>query len=142
MKVALYARTGKQAEPFCAMPIKNQLRKLRDYCKSHGHEIIKQYVDENALVTDMTRPGFWTMTDDIQEGAIEVEAVMVVTTSMLFGDKNTYMNWSYLLKENGVRIFAIAQHCDESNDFANEFMQSLFVIFDDHERRIAEFVQR
>ena len=51
MDVVIYARvsTGKQVENDLSIP--DQLRQLREWCKSHHHRLVSEYVEAGATAT-------------------------------------------------------------------------------------------
>ena len=47
MRVALYARVSSDSQDI-DLSISAQLRALHEYSASHGHQVVKEYVDEAA----------------------------------------------------------------------------------------------
>lgn len=110
MKVVLYARvsTVRQAEKDLSIP--DQIRQLEEYCFKGKHDVVEVYREEGASATDDDRPKFQEMVWDIESKRVDVDAILVLTTSRFFRDAIQSGIWKRRLKRAGVRVIAISQH--------------------------------
>jgi len=60
MKTAIYARVSSERQDI-DLSIAAQLKALRNYALSHGHEVVKEYIDEAESGRSIDRPGFREM---------------------------------------------------------------------------------
>ena len=60
MKVVTYSRVSSDSQD-CDLSIQAQLKALRDYSAKHGHEIVKEFVDEARSGRTDARPAFREM---------------------------------------------------------------------------------
>jgi site-specific DNA recombinase len=137
MKVALYARvsTTKQAEKDLSIP--DQLHQMRSYCKQHKHIVVKEYREEGASAIDDKRPVFQEMMGDIINGGVDVEIVLVLTTSRFFRDATAARIWKYNLRKKGIRVIATSQ--EVSDDPMGDFVEGIFELIDQYESQMNGF---
>lgn len=134
MKVVLYARvsTSRQAEKDLSIP--DQLRQMREYCKSHEHVVVKEYREEGVSATDDRRPVFQEMMGAIVNGLVEAEAVLVLTTSRFFRDATAARIWKHNLRKNGIRVIATNQ--ETTDDPMGDFVEGIFELIDQYESQM------
>ena len=134
MKVALYARvsTTKQAEKDLSIP--DQLRQMRSYCKNHKHIVVSEYREEGASATDDKRRVFQEMMGNIINGDIDVEAVLVLTTSRFFRDATAARIWKHNLRKKGIRVIATSQ--ETTDDPMGDFVEGIFELIDQYESQM------
>lgn len=87
------------------------------------------YQDEGHLGRDNERPGFKKMMDDIGNGEIKIDAVLVLTTSRLFRNVQAAINCRVYLRLHGVRLITVSSEMDVSDDGATT-MLAAFSQFD------------
>lgn len=133
MRVVLYARvsTVRQAEKDLSIP--DQIRQLEEYCQKGKHDIIQIYREEGASGTDDDRPKFQEMVWDIESKRIEVDAILVLTTSRFFRDAIQSGIWKRRLKRAGVRVIAISQDIGDSSTPTANLLETIFAAIDQHE---------
>ena len=107
MAVALYARvsTTRQAENDLSIP--DQLRQLKEYCKSHNLAIAAEYVEPGASATDDRRPVFQQMIADATQPPAPFDAILVHSRSRFFRDLFQFLHYERLLVKVGVRVVSI-----------------------------------
>lgn len=110
MKVAIYARfsSDNQREE----SITAQLRAASDYCKKHGYEIVKEYIDEAFSARTDDRPAFQQMISDAQKGIFE----LLITYKIDRFARNRYDAAFYkrILLRSGVKVIYTEQKIDDS----------------------------
>ncbi len=136
MKVVLYARlsTRKQAEKDLSLP--DQLRQLRLYCEHNGHQIIREYEEPGASGTDDNRLEFQRMMFDIENGEIEIDAILTLTTSRLFRNTQDAINYRVFFKTYGIRLISIHQDLRPDDNPSVELVETIFAAFDKHESQM------
>ncbi len=133
MAVALYARvsTVRQAENDLSIP--DQLRQLREYCKTHQLPIASEYVEPGASATDDRRPVFQQMMADATQPPAPFDAILVHSRSRFFRDLFQFLHYERLLKKVGVKIVSITQQTGD--DAAGEMASKLFSLFDEYQSK-------
>ncbi len=133
MAVALYARvsTSKQAEKELSVP--DQLRQMRDWCKSHGYSVAMEYVELGATATDDKRPEFQRMIADATHDPSPFEAIIVHSRSRFFRDLFEFMSYERMLKRKGCKLISITQQM--SDDPAGEMASKMFSLFDEYQSK-------
>lgn len=103
MKAVLYCRvsTGKQFKRNLSIP--DQLNQLREYCKSQGYEIHKEFVEDGASATDDRRPAFLEMIAEAMQKDCPFSVILVLTTSRFFRDAYLAKFYKRKLKKRGSR---------------------------------------
>jgi len=131
MAVALYARvsTARQAEKDLSIP--DQLRRMRDYCKTRSLAIGTEYIEAGASATDDRRPEFQQMIADASQDPAPYEAIIVHSRSRFFRDLFEYLRYERRLKRAGVRVISITQQT--SDDPAGEMASKIFSLFDEYQ---------
>ena len=133
MAVALYARvsTTKQAEKDLSIP--DQLRQMREWCKSQCLAVAMEYVEPGASATDDRRPVFQQMITDATLSPSPYEAIIVHSRSRFFRDLFQFLSYERSLKRAGVRLISITQQT--SDDPAGEMASTIFSLFDEYQSK-------
>ena len=133
MAVALYARvsTTRQAENDLSIP--DQLRQLKEYCKSHNLAVASEYVEPGASATDDRRPVFQQMIADATQPPAPFDAILVHSRSRFFRDLFQFLHYERLLAKVGVRVVSITQQTGD--DAAGEMASKLFSLFDEYQSK-------
>ena len=133
MAVALYARvsTTRQAENDLSIP--DQLRQLREHCKTHNLPVASEYVEPGASATDDRRPVFQQMIADATQPPAPFEAILVHSRSRFFRDLFQFLHYERVLKKVGVKIVSITQQTGD--DAAGEMASKLFSLFDEYQSK-------
>src|SRR5262245_7520277 len=133
MAVALYARvsTTRQAENDLSIP--DQLRQLKEFCKTHKLAIASEYVEPGASATDDRRLVFQQMIADATQPPAPFDAVLVHSRSRFFRDLFQFLQYERLLKKAGVKIISITQQTGD--DAAGDMASELFSLFDEYQSK-------
>jgi len=133
MAVALYARvsTTRQAENDLSIP--DQLRQLREHCKTHNLAVASEYVEPGASATDDRRPVFQQMIADATQPPALFDAILVHSRSRFFRDLFQFLHYERLLKKVAVKIVSITQQTGD--DAAGEMASKLFSLFDEYQSK-------
>ena len=133
MAVALYARvsTTRQAENDLSIP--DQLRQLKEYCKSHNLAVASEYVEPGASATDDRRPVFQQMIADATQPPAPFDAILVHSRSRFFRDLFQFLHYERLLQKVGVKVLSITQQTGD--DAAGEMASKLFSLFDEYQSK-------
>ncbi len=133
MDVVIYARvsTGKQVENDLSIP--DQLRQLREWCKTHHHRLVSEYVEAGATATDDRRPVFQQMIGDASLVPPPFEAIVVHSLSRFFRDALEFGLYERKLKKSGVKVISITQQTGD--DPSGEMARKLFSLFDEYQSK-------
>ncbi len=131
MAVALYARvsTTRQAEQDLSIP--DQLRQLREWCKTHGHLIAMEYVEPGASATDDKRPVFQTLMADALRTPPPFDTIVVHSLSRFFRDGITFGLYERKLQKHGVKVVSITQQT--SDDASGQMVRRMISMFDEYQ---------
>jgi site-specific DNA recombinase len=135
MAVALYVRvsTTRQAENDLSIP--DQLRQIREYCKSRNLAVASEYVEPgaSASATDDRRPVFQQMIADATQPPAPFETILVHSRSRFFRDLFQFLHYERVLKKVGVKIISITQQTGD--DAAGEMASKLFSLFGEYQSK-------
>ncbi len=133
MSVALYARvsTTRQAENDLSIP--DQLRQLKEFCKSRDLAVASEYVEPGASATDDRRPVFQQMIADATQPPAPFDTILVHSRSRFFRDLFQFLHYERVLKKAGIRVLSITQQTGD--DAAGEMASKLFSLFDEYQSK-------
>mgnify|MGYP001017877701 CR=1 FL=1 len=133
MIIALYARvsTSKQAEKDLSIP--DQIRQMKEWCKTRKYIIAVEYIEPGASATDDRRPVFQQMISDACEKQHPFDAIVIHSLSRFFRDSIEFGLYERLLKKHGVGIISITQ--ETSDDPAGEMARRIFSVFDEYQSK-------
>ncbi len=133
MAVALYARvsTTRQAEKDLSIP--DQLRQMREWCKSQGKVVAAEYVEPGASATDDRRPVFQQMIADATAKPFPFDEIVIHSLSRFFRDSYGFQHYSRKLKRCDVRVTSITQHT--TDDPAGEMVRQILSTFDEYQSK-------
>ena len=91
-RAALYLRvsTGRQAEHDLSIP--DQRTQLRSWCRSHGYEVVAEFVEAGASTVDDRRPVFQKMVERACDGEHAFGFIVVHSYSRFFREA-TSIRW-------------------------------------------------
>ncbi len=133
MIVALYARvsTTKQAEKDLSIP--DQLRQMKEWCKSRHYQVAVEYVEPGASATDDRRPVFQQMIAEACVSPPPFDAIIIHSLSRFFRDSIEFGLYERRLKKHGVIIISMTQQT--SDDPAGEMARRIFSLFDEYQSK-------
>ena len=129
MIVALYARvsTTKQAEKDLSIP--DQLRQMREWCKSQGFNIATEYVEPGASATNDRRPAFQKMITEACTIPSPYNAIVIHSLSRFFRDQFEFELYKRQLEKYNVQIISTSQPISE--DPFGQFTRKMFNLHDE-----------
>ena len=105
MRVTIYTRAGSQQGKTSALDnIKEQRRKLLDYCKEQNWDVVSILQDVGSTA-DEKRPGFEALKDVIADQGTDY--VIVTVPDRLVRSMSEYMKLDRLAKANQVSILSL-----------------------------------
>ena len=112
-KAVLYARvsTGKQAEKDLSIP--DQVARVRDYCSTHGYEIVEAYIEPGRSATTDNRPEFQKMMHRVLDGDELISAIIVHSLSRAFRNVEDMILYLKRLRAQKIRLISITQDVDD-----------------------------
>ena len=126
-KVIAYARLSeddKEKTDIYSTSIYNQLNIIRDYARTMGYTLDKEYIDDGYSGINFDRPSFNTLKDDIEQGKIST----IITKDISRLGRN-FIETAYYISEffpkNDVRYIAIDDKYD--SDDPNSIQKDIIV---------------
>jgi DNA invertase Pin-like site-specific DNA recombinase len=139
MKNALaYARvsTKEQAEKGLSIPA--QLKAIREYAKSHGFNILEEFVDMGESAKTADRPAFKRMIKKCQKDKT-IDAVIVHKIDRFSRNNIDFYAYKAILKKEGVRLISATENIEETP--SGEFIENVLVAMAQfYSRNLAEEV--
>ena len=91
-----------------------QLRALRDYAKSNGYSVAREYVDEAESGRVADRPQFRQMIDDGGKATAPFQVILVWKFSRFTRKREHAVAFKSMLRRKGIRVVSITEHADDS----------------------------
>ena len=113
MNVALYARVSSDKQDI-DLSISAQLRALRDFAVKHGHQVVKEYVDEAETGTTTARPAFREMIAAARSQSKSFQQVLIWKYSRFARSREDSILYKAMLKKAGVTLVSINEPIDNS----------------------------
>ena len=110
---ALYARVSSDRQDV-DLSVAAQLRALRDYAKSNGYSVAREYVDEAESGRIADRPQFRKMIDEGGKAAAPFEVILVWKFSRFTRKREHAVAFKSMLRRKGIRVVSITEHADDS----------------------------
>jgi len=119
MKTAvIYARcsTEEQADRHLSIPA--QLEECRKYASEHDYQIIAEYIDEGFSGSNIERPQFILMINDIRYKKIKVDAVLIWKFSRFSRDTIQSITYKDILRKQKTNVISITEPLPEDSPFS------------------------
>ena len=110
---ALYARVSSDRQDV-DLSVAAQLRALRDYAKSNGYSVAREYVDEAESGRIADRPQFRNMIDEGGKAKAPFEVILVWKFSRFTRKREHAVAFKSMLRRKGIRVVSITEHADDS----------------------------
>lgn len=138
-RVALYARvsTGKQAERDLSIP--DQIRQLKEYCKTKRWTVVRIYKENGASAHDDKRPVFQEMIAEAKSEKHPFDAIVTLTTSRFFRDYIEAGLMRRELRKRGVEVIATQQNLTEDDNPLGTVVTGFFELLDQYESEMNGF---
>ena len=111
--VALYARVSSERQDV-DLSVAGQLRALRDYAKSNGYSVAREYVDEAESGRIADRPQFRRMIDDGSKANSPFQVILVWKFSRFTRKREHAVAFKSMLRRKGIRVVSITEHADDT----------------------------
>jgi len=113
MKVVVYARVSSDSQDV-NLSISAQVRALREYATKHGHEIVREFVDEAESGRTASRPAFREMIALAKTRQSPFEAILVWKLNRFARSRVDSITYKALLKSKGIKVISINEPLDDS----------------------------
>ena len=110
---ALYARVSSDRQDV-DLSVAAQLRSLRDYAKSNGYSVAREYVDEAESGRVADRPQFRDMIEQGSQPNPPFEVILVWKFSRFTRKREHAVAFKSMLRRKGIRVVSITEHADDS----------------------------
>ena len=113
MKAVIYARVSSDSQDV-DLSISAQLRALREYAPKHGHEIVREFVDEIETGRTASRPAFREMIALTQTKHPPFDAILVWKLNRFARNRVDSVTYKALLKSKGIKVISMNEPLDDS----------------------------
>ena len=96
------------------LSVSAQLRALKDYAKSNGYSVAREYVDEAESGRVADRPQFREMIDEGSQPKTPFEVILVWKFSRFTRKREHAVAFKSMLRRKGIRVVSITEHADDS----------------------------
>ena len=110
---ALYARVSSEKQDV-DLSVSAQLRALKDYAKSNGYSVAREYVDEAESGRVADRPQFREMIEEGSKPNAPFEVILVWKFSRFTRKREHAVAFKAMLRRKGVRVISITEQADDS----------------------------
>ena len=110
---ALYARVSSDRQDV-DLSVAAQMRALRDYAKSNGYTVAREYVDEAESGRIADRPQFRRMIEEGGRASAPFEVILVWKFSRFTRKREHAVAFKSMLRRKGIRVVSITEHADDS----------------------------
>ena len=113
MRVALYARVSSDSQDV-DLSISAQLRALHEYVAKHGHQVVKEYVDEAVSGRTASRPAFKEMIAMARTKQPSFEKILVWKLNRFARSRADSVTYKTLLRKKGIEVISINEPVDDT----------------------------
>ena len=110
---ALYARVSSDRQDV-DLSVSAQLRALKDYAKSNGYSVAREYVDEAESGRVADRPQFREMIEEGSQPKAPFQVILVWKFSRFTRKREHAVAFKSMLRRKGIRVVSITEHADDS----------------------------
>ena len=137
---ALYARVSSDRQDV-DLSVSAQLRALKDYAKSNGYSVAREYVDEAESGRVADRPQFREMIEEGSQPKAPFEVILVWKFSRFTRKREHAVAFKSMLRRKGIRVVSITEHADDSP--TGKLMEAIIESVDEfYSENLAEDVVR
>ncbi len=110
---ALYARVSSDRQDV-DLSVSAQMRALKDYARSNGYSVAREYVDEAESGRVANRPQFREMIEEGAQPNAPFKVILVWKFSRFTRKREHAVAFKSMLRRKGVRVVSITEHADDS----------------------------
>ncbi len=110
---ALYARVSSDRQDV-DLSVAAQLRALKEYARSNGYTVAREYVDEAESGRVADRPQFKEMIEEGSKTKAPFEVILVWKFSRFTRKREHAVAFKSQLRRKGIRVVSITEHADDS----------------------------
>ena len=140
MRVALYARVSSDKQDV-DLSVSAQLKALREYAVRHGHQVVREFVDEAESGRTVNRPVFQEMIAEARKKARPFGGILVWKLSRFARNREDSIIHKSLLRKHGVQVISINEPVD--NTPTGRMLEGMIEVIDEfYSSNLAEDVVR
>ncbi len=114
-----------------------------DYADRNDIEITDEYIDRAKSGKSDKRKNFRRMIDDIKNGLLDVDVVVVYKLDRFFRNEKMHRKYETILEEHGVKLLSATEQVNDSESFGQKAYKSLAILVNEEEvRKISQNVSR
>ncbi len=110
---ALYARVSSDRQDV-DLSVSAQIRALKEYAKSNGYSVAREYVDEAESGRVADRPQFREMIEQGSQADAPFDVILVWKFSRFTRKREHAVAFKSMLRRKGIRVVSITEHADDS----------------------------
>ena len=138
--VALYARVSSDKQDV-ELSVAAQLRALRDYARSNGYIVAREYIDEAESGRIADRPQFRRMLDDAGRPDSPFQEILVWKFSRFTRKREHAVAFKSMLRRRGIKVVSITEHADDTP--TGKLMEAIIESVDEfYSENLAQEVRR
>ena len=97
--------------------IEGQRVVVASYAQMNDIQIVEEYVDRAKSGKSDKRPNFKKMIDDIKNGVLDIDVVVVYKLDRLFRNEELHRKYEDILNEHGVKLLSATEQVNDSTNF-------------------------
>ena len=113
MRAIAYARVSSDRQDV-DLSISAQIKALREYAAKHGHEVVREYVDEAESGRTSQRPAFMEMVAAAKRKDRAFDLILVWKYSRFARNREDSIVFKAMLRKSGVQVLSINEPTDNS----------------------------
>ena len=123
--------------------IEGQRVVVASYAKANDIQIVDEYVDRAKSGKSDKRPNFKKMIEDIKNGVIDIDVVVVYKLDRFFRNEKMHRKYEDILNEYGVRLLSATEQVNDNTNFGQKAYKALAMLVNEEEvRKISQNVSR
>jgi len=113
MRAIAYARVSSDRQDV-DLSVSAQIKALREYAAKHGHEVVREYVDEAESGRTSQRPAFMEMVAAAKRKDRAFDVILVWKYSRFARNREDFIVFKAMLRKSGVQVLSINEPTDNS----------------------------
>ena len=123
--------------------IEGQRIVVANYAQMNNIKIVTEYVDRAKSGKSDKRPNFKKMIDDIKNGTLDIDVVVVYKLDRFFRNEKLHRKHEDILNEHGVNLLSATEQVNDNTNFGQKAYKALAMLVNEEEvKKISQNVSR
>ena len=123
--------------------IEGQRIVVANYAQMNNIKIVTEYVDRAKSGKSDKRPNFKKMIDDIKNGTLDIDVVVVYKLDRFFRNEKLHRKYEDILNEHGVNLLSATEQVNDNTNFGQKAYKALAMLVNEEEvKKISQNVSR